>query len=551
MASMMPTRRSLLSAMAKLGGAGAVYETLAAWDFLTPPPALAASFELPKNSGKGNTVAILGAGVSGLCAAYELDRAGYDCIVLEPTRRAGGRSLTLRRGDRFQEMGHGEQVCEFDDGLYLNAGPGRIPHHHTLVIDYCRRLGVALEPYIFASRANLIHSGPAVGGVTRPLRDPVYSLQGHVAELLDKCSNQSDLALPIGKDDLELLQDMLVQFGDLTATGKSGNRATYSYINEHARAGYERPPGVADPGKPVSPLRLDEILRSRVWDDWLFRDAVIYWQTSLMQPTGGMDMFFKGFLRQPLASRLGTLEGLIRYGTRTTGIEVRNDKVTVAYLDSGTPRTLDADYCISTVPMPIFRNLTTNLPAAFMAAARNLPPRAAGKVGWQAPRFWETDDNIYGGISWTNETIGQIWYPSDGYLKPTGILTGAYMSGPRAVEFNSMPVAERLQIARDQGSRLHPDYGKYVERGLAIGWNNMEFEQWGWADSDDDAFGPSVAVLAQPQGRFIVAGDQISFWSGWMEGAVQAALHAVVAIDRQARPTGTPPTGTPSRSRER
>lgn len=123
------TRRSLLAGMAKLGGAGAVYETLAAWEFLKAPPALAASLALPPESGRGKSVAILGAGVSGLCAAYEFDRAGYDCIILEAARRAGGRSLTLRRGDAFKEMGTDLQVCAFDDGAWLNAGPGRIPFH--------------------------------------------------------------------------------------------------------------------------------------------------------------------------------------------------------------------------------------------------------------------------------------------------------------------------------------------------------------------------------------------------------------------------------------
>src|SRR5918912_3162303 len=92
------TRRGLLGAMAQLGGAGAVYETLAVLDFLKPPPAMAANLEIPADAGTGKTVVILGAGVSGLCAAYELDRAGYECIVLEATRRLGGRSLTPRRG---------------------------------------------------------------------------------------------------------------------------------------------------------------------------------------------------------------------------------------------------------------------------------------------------------------------------------------------------------------------------------------------------------------------------------------------------------------------
>ena len=109
------TRRKLLNAMARIGGAAAVYETLTAWEFLRPPPAFAAPFELAKDSGAGKSVAILGAGVAGLSAAYELDRAGYDCTILEASGRAGGRSLTLRRGDRFSEMGGPAQECRFDE----------------------------------------------------------------------------------------------------------------------------------------------------------------------------------------------------------------------------------------------------------------------------------------------------------------------------------------------------------------------------------------------------------------------------------------------------
>ena len=130
------TRRSLLTAAAQIGGAGAVDEALALWDFLKPPPAMAAGLTLPSDAGRRKTVAILGAGVAGLCAAYELDRAGYDVVILEASRRIGGRSLTLRRGDVLKEMHTPAQVCQFDEGLWLNVGPGRIPHHHV----HCHRL---------------------------------------------------------------------------------------------------------------------------------------------------------------------------------------------------------------------------------------------------------------------------------------------------------------------------------------------------------------------------------------------------------------------------
>jgi monoamine oxidase len=189
--------------------------------------------------------------------------------------------------------------------------------------------------------------------------------------------------------------------------------------------------------------------------------------------------------------------------------------------------------------MPIFKELKTNLPAAYMEAARKLPVSAAGKVGWQADRFWETKDQIYGGISWTTDVITQIWYPSSGFLSRKGALTGAYMYGAAAQGFNAKPVAERLQIARDQGEKLHPGYAGLVEHGIAIGWNNMEFSRFGWADESDPAFSVHAQALAAPQGRFHMAGDQITYWSAWQEGAIISAFAAVSAIDRQANPTAT------------
>ena len=254
------TRRSLLGGMAKLGGAGAVYETLAVWEFLRPPAALAASLALPAESGRGKTVAILGAGVSGLCAAYELDRAGYDVVILEAQRRAGGRALTLRRGDIFQEMNQPAQNCAFDEGLSFEAGPGRIPHHHVNFIDYCRRFGVALQPYIFASRANLVYANTLGNGRTVPVREAYFSLQGHVAELLDKCTRRGDLDLPVTGTDLERLQEMLAQFGVLTKVDTPGKAPSWSYQNQSGRAGFERPAGVATPIKPIGPMKLEEIL---------------------------------------------------------------------------------------------------------------------------------------------------------------------------------------------------------------------------------------------------------------------------------------------------
>ncbi|MBX9841797.1 MAG: FAD-dependent oxidoreductase [Xanthobacteraceae bacterium] len=530
------TRRKLINAMARLGGAAAVYEALTAWEFLKAPPAMAAPFELARNSGGGKTVAILGAGVAGLCAAYELDRAGYDCTVLEASNRAGGRSLTLRRGDTVRELNGPLQHCRFDEGLWFNAGPGRIPHHHVHVIDYCRRFGVALQPYIFTSRANLVHTGLLGNGRTMQLRRVYYDLQGQIAELLDKCAVKPGMDLPISPNELATFRDMLSKFGDLTKIEREGQTA-YVYRNGFGRAGFEVEPGLAnEPGRPLSPMALDEILRSNVWNDYIFRDAEYFWQTSLLEPVGGMDNFFKGFLRQP-ARKGGVVGKLVRTGAKVTAIEVTADKVAVAYEQGGKARVLAADYCISTIPAPIFARLKTNLPAAYMDAAAKLPVQDAGKVGWQAERFWETKDRIYGGISWTTDVITQIWYPSSGFLSRKGALTGAYMYGAAAARFNAQPVTERLRVAKEQGDKLHDGYSKYVEHGLAIGWSNIEFQRMAWASEGAPAFADNAKVLSEPQGRFHMAGDQLTYWSAWQEGALISAQAAVAWIDRMANAT--------------
>lgn len=522
------TRRRLLQKLAQIAGTAAVYQGLAAWDLLRGSPAMAKS-ALP--SGKGRSVVILGAGVSGLCAAYELDRAGYTVTVLEASQRTGGRSLTLRRGDRFREIGMTEQECRFDEGLYLNAGPGRIPHHHTNVLEYCRRFGVALQPYIFESRANLVHSSTLGNGGTVQTRRPLYDLQGHVAELLDNCVSGPALNQLVKTSELESFREMLAQFGGLTKVTRDG-KVAYVYRNERGLAGYEIPPGIANqPGKPLSPMGLDEILRSQVWNDYIYRDNAYFWQSSLMEPVGGMDHFFRAFLRQPARSG-GTIQRLVRLNAPVSGIEVGNDKVVVAYKRAGKAATLTADYCISTIPVPIFKNLRTNLPVAYMDAARKLQVMTAGKVGWQAERFWERKDQIFGGISWTTDPITQIWYPSSDFFSHKGVLTGAYMYGPPAEKFNAQPVAERLRQAREQGEKLHPGYGKMVEHGVAIGWNNMEFSRMSWADETDPAFGQNAQVLSEPQGRFVMAGDQLTYWSGWQEGAIISAHAAITAITR-------------------
>src|SRR5687767_15046973 len=122
------SRRRFLHFAGALGGSGAVYQAAIGLGLLPDAAFAMARPDVAPLENVTRRVVILGAGIAGLTAAYELSRKGYECVILEASHRAGGRNLTLRHGDLVDETGN-QQVCEFDDepNLFFNAGPARIP----------------------------------------------------------------------------------------------------------------------------------------------------------------------------------------------------------------------------------------------------------------------------------------------------------------------------------------------------------------------------------------------------------------------------------------
>ncbi len=149
------TRRQLLQAIGLAGGAPAVYETMVAMGLAQTPHYPYRGLPLARSgAGRGKSVVVLGAGIGGLAAAYELRKAQYTVEVLDAAGRVGGRSYTVRRDDKIEQIGRPDQTCMFDEDQYFNAGPGRLPHHHQAILDYCRELNVKLQVYVMETRAN-------------------------------------------------------------------------------------------------------------------------------------------------------------------------------------------------------------------------------------------------------------------------------------------------------------------------------------------------------------------------------------------------------------
>ena len=152
------TRRNFIARVLQTGGYGAAFSTMQTLGLLAQPEAQP-FVNLPKDLVKGRTVVILGAGIAGMVAAYELRKAGFECTLLEARERPGGRNWTIRNGTTVEFTDGSVQRCDWKEGLYLNAGPARLPSIHRTMLGYCEELGIPLEVEINTSRSALMQFG--------------------------------------------------------------------------------------------------------------------------------------------------------------------------------------------------------------------------------------------------------------------------------------------------------------------------------------------------------------------------------------------------------
>ncbi|MFB7608755.1 flavin monoamine oxidase family protein [Streptomyces gardneri] len=496
---------------------------------------------LPRPARQGESVLILGAGVAGLTAAYELSVLGYDCTVLEAQELVGGRNRTARGGDELYEVDDGTgaavrtHTCRFDEGLYVNLGPGRIPHHHRRVLSYCRAFGVALEPYVMETTANLVR--PPNRAAALPNRRVANDTRGHIAAKLTEALEADDAFT-------DEVRDLLRIFGALDVDGK------YTVA---PRSGYLHAPSAGDPfPEPAPALTFEELVESGFWKTRFYQPLDHEWQPTMFQPVGGMDRIVEA-----LAHRAKLAGARIVLGAEVTGITLGEagpgvrpgirPGVRVSYRKGGQPLLADARYCVSSIPVPVLKGVRrSGFSEAFESAVDVVEFAKTCKVGWQAERrFWEDDPadasggagHIYGGISWTSHDITQLWYPSHGYFSDKGTLTGAYNFTEKAERFGRLPIRERLDLAREGAVELHPEFADDElvpqDKGVTIAWHKVPYQLGGWADWKPDREDHRAAYrqLLQPEGdAFHMTGDQISPLPGWQEGAMMSAQYVVQQI---------------------
>jgi monoamine oxidase len=205
----------------------------------------------------------------------------------------------------------------------------------------------------------------------------------------------------------------------------------------------------------------------------------------------------------------------------------------VIYADrAGRPRRIDADYCICTIPLPVLSGLQKDFSQPVQSAIAAVSYDGAGKIGMQFKRrFWEQDDEIYGGRSWTDQEVGQIIYPSHGFNGRKGVLVGYYLDFRRTM--HQRPAADIQRLALEQGARMHPQYTNEFETAFSVTWPRVPWSRGSWR-SESAAAEDALAALRQPDGRVHFAGDYMTNMSSWMQGAFESAREVATAIHRRA-----------------
>jgi monoamine oxidase len=513
-----PTRRSFLDQLGRAGGAVAVYHAMTAMGLLATVPAYAGPPVLGQRGGKGARVVILGAGIAGLVAAHELRKAGYGVQVLEARARPGGRVFTLRRGSVIDEVDSRQEVrWDADPDLYLDAGAARLPQHHQGMLGYARDFGVPLEVLSNENRNALLQTSGAFGGKPQRNRRVHADARGFVAELAAKAVDQASLGHPLSSEDKEKLRAFLKSFGALD------EKLLY---RGSPRAGFSEPPGGGhDAGIHYPPLDVNQLLSAGFWSQLAELSEVPTQAATMLRPVGGMSKIAEAIAR--------SLAPVITYHAEVARIRRQAAGARVEWRDTRTGKLsgVDADYVIVTLQPGLLPSLDHDFSPRVRQALAAPQSSPLAKVGFQASRrFWELDDQIYGGISWTDHSITQIWYPSHGFHSQKAILLGAYVFRD-GEDFARLPPSARVELALKGGELLHPQYRQHLEKGVAISWRKAKYSSGATTHWSDDARKNEYPVLLEPDGPYFFAGEYLSYINGWQEGALRSAHFTIQRLN--------------------
>lgn len=455
------------------GASGAAFlSPLASWAF----PQLA--------PGPSRRVIVIGVGLAGLTAAYELNRHGHRVVVLEARPRAGGRVFTLRNS--------------FDDKLYAEAGGEWIHPEHHYVRHYAHEFGLEL-----ATDSNAAGVLGETGLEAYPLAEktiPGYTeLRRRLEERLEGINvferpDRSALARLDRISYLDLLRELGASPAAIAHERIFVN--TLMTVDHHEISAlhmlYEQ--GLPQPDAPQSRVR------------------------------GGNSHLVEAFARK-LSARL-------RLGAPVESLDWDTRGVRVRYRQRGVGQSEEADHAIIAIPGTEVRRLRFDpeLPAETRRAYAAVGYGRLMKVILQTrQRFWEKPERAYQWV-YTHREAPHIYNSSWGQPGPRGLLT-FYAAAWGADRWGRLASPERVTAARRLAGEIWPAAPGEIERGVSWFWNSQPWTRGSYAYFAPGQMTSVRPILSQPADRLHFAGEHTAVWQGYMNGAVESGLRAATEIE--------------------
>jgi monoamine oxidase len=440
--------------------------------------------------GAPKRVIIVGAGLAGLSAAYELTQAGHDVTVLEARTRPGGRVHTLRD--------------PFPDGLYAEAGATRVPNHHHFTLKYTELFDLTLDPF----------EPPDVPSVYHVRGQRMRVTPGQKVEWPYNLTAE-ERALGITGMRQKYIWSALNDLGDVLDPNWPSPEVLKKYDHMN-RSDFWRSRGASS--EAVSLLSLGGIDdHVETWSTlFMLRNQALNRKlTHYYKIRGGTDLLPKAF-----ATRLADK---IHYATPVVRIEQHAQGVRATFQQARAYHTVTGDYLICAVPFSVQKNI--EVAPAFSVekqrAIEQLPYLSVSKIFLQSKkRFW-IDEGL-SGFATTDLPIREAWDMT--YRQPgsRGILQ-AYPISLHSRHVTAMSEKERITFALEQVDTIYPGMRTHFEGGVTKCWDDDEWARGASAYYKPGQFSSLLPHVARPEGRIHFAGEHTSVWiDGWMQGALES-----------------------------
>jgi monoamine oxidase len=454
---------------------------------------------LPRADSPPRRVIVVGAGMAGLVAAYELLRAGHDVVVLEAQQRVGGRVYTLRE--------------PFSDGLYAEAGAMRIPRSHQLTMDYIAHFNLPAADFTMDNPQGYVYLHGEKRRVHEVAADPAC-LGFDVAEHERGRTHGQLWAAALRPLFDRLVPDRDAGWAAIAAEYDDMSTREFLEANNWSEAAIEMFGLLADQ---------EALMNSSFLE--LLREEEGRYYTEMVEIVGGMDQLPRAFLP--------ALRQRIHFGAKMFAIEQSPDSVTVHYQTATDRFAVTGDYAVLTVPFPVLRHVEV-LPSfsrGKQRAIRQLHYDASAKILLQfRERFWEDGDGIFGGGTFTDLPIRVVYYPDHARETGRGVLLASYTWSEDAQRWGSLAPQDRITQALENLTRIHPRARDTFEVGTSKMWHDDEFAGGAFALFDPGQYRQLYDLIVQPEGRIHFAGEHTSLCHAWIQGAIESGLRTASAI---------------------